>query len=173
MFTTERAQGRRAHRLLQPLYALCSPQSSLNNQRGSLHRRRRSPRGAFVQRPRPLFAAAHSQCTTTITAGTASCCLLLRSHASISLEEVVWYCIIALTPPLYMQPPVRAHRSTKAPKAGSRASGLSGASHPAGPCWIRQTQLCFCPLPFAFAAFACPRWRQQGANWAACRSACS
>ena len=55
-----------------------------------------------------------------------------RSHASISLEEVVWYCIIALTPPLYMQPPVGAHRSTKAPKAGSRASGLSGASHPAG-----------------------------------------
>lgn len=36
LFTTERAQGRRAHRLLQPLRSLCSTKGSLNRRRGSL-----------------------------------------------------------------------------------------------------------------------------------------
>jgi hypothetical protein len=134
LFTTERAQGRRAHRHLQPLHALCSTKGSLNRRRGSLNGSRGSPRSAFVQRPRPLFAAAHSQCTTTTTAGTAGCCLLLRSHASVSLEEV-WYCIIALTPPLYMQPPVGAHRSSKGRVTSQWA--LRGLLLP--PRWTRQT----------------------------------
>ena len=77
-------RGRRAHSLWQPLHALCSTKSSLNRRRRSLNRPQCSPRGALVQRPRPCFAAAHSQCSTTITAGTAGHCLLLRSHASVS-----------------------------------------------------------------------------------------
>jgi hypothetical protein len=65
---------------LQPLHALCST-------KGSLNRRRRCPKGALVLHPRAVFAVAYSQCTTTTAAGTAGCCLLLRSQASVSPEK--------------------------------------------------------------------------------------